>query len=403
MRQFPSFAFMPLLLSSLTILACGTPAAQTLPTPPEPRAPTVVEREDALLRSAGVDPRAIRCNRENRWGALLRGDADAGAQEVAAALGTHFGNIAEPQRAQIVKKIRDIVFWRMVRAVLLEGDNNNFGVLPLPIAPSREIAGQAGPLLLFRTGLTPAPEKKGSCFQSLLEAGRVKHVVNLFDGDLPADDLVAAEQRAAKAAGATYHTATDAEGQPDAYGPWRDALRKHWNDRAKRDAALRNLARLVREQILLPGGKPPAGNIHLHCGGGMHRTGMVVGVLQKCVSKLPMAVIEVEYRRHTAWKSEQEPGGAEDGNVAVLEAFDCGLLGVVGSGAGPAERESHREVNHDARGAHGPDGHAVAVRGPSTPTTGPRRHALCVDNYGCAPSTPRQGHQRRRVLRPVRS
>lgn len=298
----------------LLLLALGCAAPRPVPTPPPAPAP-----EAALLAAAGVDAAALRCNRENRWGQTLRPDSIEAAADIAALL-------PAPLSADeaLRKKLQGIVFWRMVRAVLIEGDNNNFGVIALRDRTYIDKDGARRPVLLFRTGLTPSPDQPGSCFHSLLSAGRVRHVVNLFDGDIPVRDLVAAEARAAAAAGATYHTASD-EGQ-GGYGPWRDTLRKRYDDPAARAQASAAVARLIREQILAPGGAPPTGNLHVHCGGGMHRTGMIVGIVERCVNQAPPEQVEAHYRYHVAYRDPQRPGGQEDGNLRFLRDFDCALL-----------------------------------------------------------------------------
>ena len=231
--------------------------------------------------------------------------------------------MSDEERAATREQLRKLVFWRLVRAVLLEGDNNNFGVVPLRGYHFVDSEGVTRPVLLFRTGFTPAPERPGSCYRSLLGAG-VRHVVNLFDGDIPAADLVAQESRAAAAAGASYHVATDEEG--GGYGPWRDLLRKHYEEPAAWEKAMAAVARLVREQLLRPGGAAPRGHLHLHCGGGMHRTGMIVGVVEKCVNGAPMEEVEAHYRRHVGWRDPAHPGGAEEGNLRFLRDFDCARL-----------------------------------------------------------------------------
>src|SRR5204862_37924 len=81
--------------------------------------------------------------------------------------------------------------------------------------------------------------------------GGVRHVINLFDGDIPVDDLVAAEQRAATARGATYRIATD---EPRGYGPWRDLLRNQYDDPQARNTASLAVARPGRDETPAPGG-----------------------------------------------------------------------------------------------------------------------------------------------------
>lgn len=301
--------------------AAATPPARC----PEAGAMTHGDYDPARLMAAGVDPAALRCNRDNRWGSTIRPDSKAGAADLLAAVAPHLQAINDSDRAALAKKLEGLLMWRMVRAVLIEGDTNNFGAVALRGRTFVDEKGAERPVLLFRTGFTPRPAEPDSCFQSLLRAGGVKHVVNLFDGDIPAADLVLAESQAAAACGATYHTATD-EGS-GGYGPWRDTLRKHYDDPARRAEAMQSVARLIKEQILLPGGAPPRGNVHVHCGGGMHRTGMIVGVVERCVNGEAPEVVEAHYRYHVGWKDAAHPGGAEEGNLRFIQDFDCALLG----------------------------------------------------------------------------
>ncbi len=316
------------LVAVCLLVACGSSTAPVRPSPPTPASTVVAPVDDALLAQAGIDRAALYCNSENRWGGDLRSDAVAGAGELVDALGTA-APTADAARAELKDHLRSMLFWRMVRAVLIEGNNNNLGAVPLTGYTWTDATGKVRPVVVFRSGITPAPEAEGSCFRSLLEHGLVRHVVNLFDGKIPVADLVAAEGRAAKAAGATYVTATDEEGT--GYGRWRDTLKEHYDDPAQRAAAFSGIARLIREQILAPGGAPPRGNIHLHCGGGMHRSGMITGVIEKCVNHAPMAQVLAHYRYHVAWHDDAHPGGYEAGNEQVLQDFDCELLS-----AGPA-------------------------------------------------------------------
>ncbi|MSP63953.1 MAG: hypothetical protein EXR72_27155 [Myxococcales bacterium] len=311
----------------LLVAAAMSGCAAATPLRPAPALPAVAGEHDdldpALLREAGVDAALLRCNRENRWGASLRGDAREGAAELMALVGPSLAPGTDEERAALQKRLQGALMWRMVRAVLIEGDNNNLGAFPLRGRSFVDGAGRTRPVLVFRSGFTPDPDSPGSCFRSLLDAGGVRHVVNLFDGEIPARDLVDGEGRAAARAGATYRTAGDG---PEAYGPWRDLLRKSDGDPAKRREATGAVARLIREQILLPGGAPPRGNVHLHCGGGMHRTGMIAGVVERCVNREAPERVEANYRRHVGWRDAAHPGGLEEDNLRFIREFDCALL-----------------------------------------------------------------------------
>ncbi len=310
----------PLTLVALAVLSSCAPK----PGPRAPAADAIAPPVDlALLRRAGIERAALRCNSENRWGTDLRGDSVAGAADLVAALGPA-APTDDDARAELQERLRSMLFWRMVRAVLIEGDNNNLGAFPLLGHTWTDADGTVRPVVVFRSGITPTPEAPGSCFRTLLEDGDVRHVVNLFDGKIPVADLVAAEARAAAAAGASYVTATDEEG--GGYGRWREALKEHYDDPVRRGEAFHAIARLIQEQILAPAGASPRGNVHLHCGGGMHRSGIIAGLIEKCVNRAPMAQVLAHYRFHVAWHADDRTGGYEEGNVRVLQDFDCGLL-----------------------------------------------------------------------------
>jgi hypothetical protein len=311
-----------MILIAAALAACSSAARPKPAAAPLPAA-TVAPIDPALLRSAGIERAELACNSENRFGSDLRADSVKGAEELIALLGTAAPAEAAA-RAELQDRLRSLLFWRMVRAVLIEGNNNNLGAIPLAGRTWTDAGGAVHPVVVFRSGITPAPEREGSCFRSLLEHGGVRHVDNLFDGKIPVADLTAAERAAAESHGATDVYATDDQGT--GYGRWRDELKEHYDDPAARAEAFRAMARLVREQILLPGGAAPKGNIHLHCGGGMHRSGMIAGIIEKCVNHAPMAQVLAHYRYHVAWTDDAHPGGYEEGNERVLQDFDCGLL-----------------------------------------------------------------------------
>lgn len=289
--------------------------------PPNEEPGPLADLDRGLLSGAGVDPGKIACNSDNRWGNGLRRDAQVGADDLLAALGPAL--TASADRDGLRKKLAGLLFWRMVRAVLLEGNTNNLGVFALRDRTYVDAAGGRRPVLVFRSGMTPDPDQPGSCFRSLLEAGGVRHVVNLFDGEIPAADMTAAEAKTASQHGASYRTASD---DPAAYGPWRDILRKHYDDPAQRQRATQGVARLIREQILMPDGAAPRGNIHIHCGGGMHRSGMIAGVLERCVNREPWTVVAGHYLYHVGYRDAAHAGGREDGNLRFIREFDCALL-----------------------------------------------------------------------------
>ena len=259
------------------------------------------------------------CHDRRVWGSYLRGDSAATIDEIVAALGQANVALASADEQRVREALKPIVKWRLIRFLLVEGQNHNFGAVSLPSIRRADGA----PLQLFRSGFTTRPEQPGSCFRSLLETGEVRHVVNLYAGVMPTQDLETAERSASKTAGASYFTAREA---PPEMSSWRYELEEHGDDPKVVRSVMERVARLINQQILRPGGQSPQGNVHLHCGGGMHRTGMLVGILQRCINQASMAEVERDYKHHVDWQGEQSPGGYEAGNLQFIESFDCSLL-----------------------------------------------------------------------------
>ncbi|MBM4344791.1 MAG: hypothetical protein FJ100_15600 [Deltaproteobacteria bacterium] len=298
------------------LAACG--AAQTVAAATAPRAlgdEALLPSEVQALAAAGVDLAQLRCLPRQRWSTTLRGDARLTAGQILDELGRLGVQIPDDKRETARKQVVDTVFWRMVLTQILDGQMHNLGATRLGDLKSAD----GKPLLLVRSAFTPDPQARDSCVHSLLRAAGVRHMVNLYSGPMPTQALEAAERQAVAAAGGSYYTARD-----DPHGSWREDLREGEADARK--AAMVAVADLIRSQILRPGGAPPKGSVQIHCGGGMHRTGMVFGVFDRCVNGTAWPVVVEGYKRHVGWRSDADPGGFEPANLQFIEQFDCGLL-----------------------------------------------------------------------------
>jgi len=275
----------------------------------------------ATLATAGLDNDCISCNSQNRYGRNLKRDSKVSASILLEKLTPYVKKLSTAQENELQEILQDHIMWWMVRAVLIEGDNNNFGALSLRGKFWTDDNGHKHPVIAFRTGFTPNPLAENSCYRALLKQGHVKHVINLYDGDMYMDDLIEAEKKVAAEHGATYVRTSECQ-----YGKWRDTIRKHPEQGPERESAAQAVAKLIKEQILLPGGEPPRGNILVHCGGGMHRTGMIMGILQKVVNGASMDEIETTYKYHVGYKDEDHSGGFEQGNLDFIGEFKQELL-----------------------------------------------------------------------------
>lgn len=318
-RRLPFAALVFVPLAAFVLVGCGAAS----PSSPSSRRPTPASdlsvRSATALQSNGIARAGLRCNGNQVWNKELSHDVRAAVNEIVALLDGENVVIPEEKRAIVRKKLKSKVMWRQIRTLLISGQFNNLGVVPLPSLKTAD----GRPVVLFRSGFTPSPGQPGSCFESLVGAGGVRHVANLYAGPMVTSDLDAGEKTAISKVSGTYFAARDA-----AHGKaeWRESMRGHADpEKGKREAMLA-VAAIINASLLRPGGNKPTGNLHVHCGGGMHRTGMVVGVIDRCLNSTPLAQLESDYKRHVGWRSDADRGGFEAENVAFIRDFDCSLL-----------------------------------------------------------------------------
>ncbi len=315
-----------LVLGSIFLLACGKPAKRTVcpvcvkasqssGSHRQPSSPSSDSNLKFVLNQAGIDRAAIKCNSFVRWEPAL----DRYSNELVDKLIRHWH--LNPDEKSI-KAARHHALGYLVRLYFDQVGPHNLGALALKGYSYKDEQKKVQPVLVFRSSLASSPEEGTStCFKSLVENGRVRHVINLYAGSFPFQDIIEAEKQAATRYGISY---ADVATQP-AYA-FRQLIEKQQNYESNRLIAMKHLANMIREQILLPQGKPPQGNIYFHCAGGMHRSGMVFGVLQRCINQTPMEAIEDEYKKHVNYKSPKDPGGFEPLNLRFIREFDCQLL-----------------------------------------------------------------------------
>jgi hypothetical protein len=273
------------------------------------------------LVEGGIDPDRIRCNTSVRWEPSLNLYARRAVKGIA-----EIWKVSPDDEAR--RRAIHHVLGFLVRSYFDQTMQHNLGVMTLEGMTYRDPTGRRRPLLIFRSGLTISEPPDGAtcaapsrCFESLIAHGGVRHVVNLYGGTFPLHDIVAAERKRSAELGVTFFDAAKEPGLT-----FRKLVEREPDYRQNLRIAMERLAELIREHLLRPGGRPPRGNLYIHCGGGMHRSGMLFGVLRRCVNRDPFSVIEAEYRRHTHFRSDARPGGFEPLNLRFIKEFDCGLL-----------------------------------------------------------------------------
>jgi hypothetical protein len=312
-----------LLALSLVGAACaGAGSARTGGDVEISAAMTDAHRWRAPLTQQGGNPAAVACRPDQVWDKGLRSASKALAMETLAAMAASGVATTGPESQKLLEQVEDVAMWALVRRLLLGGRHHNFGGIPI----RGLLTADGEPVVVYRTGVTETPDQPGSCVQSLLRHGKVRHIVNLYAGPMPTADLETAERQAVQGIGGTYFLA---RGNDPEIAEWREHLRERGEE--VRDEVSQIVAKIINEEILHPGDAPPRGNVHLHCGGGMHRTGMIMGILDHCINRTEPTVIEADYRRHVAWRSDESPGGFEAENLDFIFHFDCGLLDIADS------------------------------------------------------------------------
>lgn len=334
--QLASGALVALLFG--VIVGCGgrqdqETTAQTQPEP-EPPPPTDYRGRTAhSLQADGIDLEQMTCNLDTVWAHGLRTDAESFFNDLEASITPYLRRLRAADREMLSEQITMMTMNWFIRVLIIHGNYNNLGAVVLPEITWTDEAGQAHPLIIFHSGTTPFAEEQDSCFRSLLSQGRVRHVINLYDGNAPIRDQIDSETRVAQEVGASYLDVS----QHESYRGWRDtASDEEATDEARTQAAQR-VATLIREQIITPDGSPPQGNIYFHCAGGMHRSPLIASVLRRCVANESMEQVEEAMRIHGA-AEEGDDAGFEPPILEFVRDFDCALLEGGGATAG-AEAE----------------------------------------------------------------
>lgn len=218
----------------------------------------------------------------------------------------------EPNDKQRGKAKHGLIGFLVRQLFEIRGDNNIGAVV---------LDGFERPLVLFRGSTMVGVEEQNSAFRNLIEKGNVTNVVNIYAGSFPLHDLIAKEVEVCREYGVVHHD----ERKQVPLRQWRKLIDDEALFLENKAKAEESVAEVIKD-IVMPGGEAPEGNIFLHCGGGMHRTGMIVGIIRRYFNNDSMEAIKADYQRHVAWKSDEDPGGYEELNLRFIEEFDLSVL-----------------------------------------------------------------------------
>jgi hypothetical protein len=162
------------------------------------------------------------------------------------------------------------------------------------------------------------------CLAQLVEEKEVGTIVNLYTGDLIDEDELALEEQNefARMGGKAYLHALNLSDQPTA--PLTATFSGESSeppdpDRGRSIASIQaRIAKIVQAIAVADG------HVLIHCVGGIHRTGVVYGVLQKCVNKVPFEQIVADYKTHAGWGlGEASQKLYRPIDVELIRSFAC--------------------------------------------------------------------------------
>jgi hypothetical protein len=238
--------------------------------------------------------------------------ASAGYSQVAGTASFACSNRA-PERVRVpnAPPCDDTVYWDYSRAESRNSDPVLFE--KSIVADLTEHQNMGGARFHFPSGIEKTVYRGSfltanlACLDGLVKERNVLSMVNLYRGELQSH-IELAEQEA---------SAFESFGGRSYLQVLNYTYRL---DRQNKGALFQRVAEIVRLIEAAPG------DVMIHCFGGMHRTGVVFGVMQKCLNHVPIDQVLAEYRCHTDWKSADRPGGASEDNETALLEFPCELL-----------------------------------------------------------------------------
>ena len=218
-----------------------------------------------------------------------------------------------PERVRVTKvpQCDDTVYWDYSVAASRASDPALFE--KTIVAELTEHQNMGGARFRFPSGIEKTVYRGSfltanlACLDGLVKERNVRSVVNLYRGELQSHiELAEQEVRAFESFGGRAYL---------------QILNYTYRlDHQTKEALFQRVAEIARLVEAAPG------DVMIHCFGGMHRTGVLFGVLQKCLNHVPIDQVLDEYRCHTDWKSAERPGGASQENETAIREFPCELL-----------------------------------------------------------------------------
>ena len=177
----------------------------------------------------------------------------------------------------------------------------------------------------IQKGTFPEGKIKGKarqCLQHLVKNANIRQIVNLYDGSFKSKYVLSYWEK-----NNFLRSTKDKQGSFGHYTQIKDF--DYDLEERGAEPIYRDVIAIIAQIASVPG------NALIHCYGGMHRTGIVFGVMQKCLNgpknksenkKFVKEVVGEEYKCHTDYQNAQKKGGYHQENMTVIENFPCDRL-----------------------------------------------------------------------------
>ena len=206
----------------------------------------------------------------------------------------------------------DTVIWRYDLPELRKKDPNLF---EKQVSDNvRETSNMGGAKFRFPSGREKSVYRssfmagKKECLSRLVNDNRVLSIFSYYSGSLKESSKTLSDEERrtfADLGGKFYH-------QPLNY---EDDFKK-----SSKEGVFEKVTEIIKAIDHAPG------NVLIHCYGGINRTGVLFGVMQKCLNKIPIEDVLNEYKCHTGWESEERVGGYEIDNEIAIREYPCEKL-----------------------------------------------------------------------------
>jgi hypothetical protein len=182
-----------------------------------------------------------------------------------------------------------------------------------------------GPKKVFRsTYMSELGNRKGDkrkCLSNLVKAHNLTDIINFYDGHFSNKDALMKSERemflGKKGVGGKH------------YAHLKGYEYRLNYDNFEGDPLIKSIDVFKNVKKVISSISKAKGSVLIHCFGGMHRTGIVYAVMQKCLNYKQKKIskeILLENQCHVKYDGPEKKGGFQQENIKLIQEFPCNAL-----------------------------------------------------------------------------